>query len=312
MSTTQPVLSIVTPTYQRLTALRRSLPDRLMLVEQLGPRVELVVSDNASTDGTWDYLQEVCAGRPGVRIRREPLLLPSEPHFLNSGATAKGRYLLWLADDDAIYPEHFAALVDLLETAERPFYYLPFEGVTEPDQANPAVLRPDGPLAVRELPTNSLAAALILHATAFRSTSVWRLEVLRPYFERWPDWIDTCYCAWWSTLDVMADQETLCAFDKLFGYGNRWDDIEKRVPLLDVCALGRLKVWAGLHSLAMRRTLAPVLAPVVVAGLADCPGWRAKLAGAVKLGRVAPSLVLRGLAGEACRRARRRLGLGPG
>lgn len=302
------LLSIVTPTYQRLAALQHSLEARLELVARLWPTAELIVSDNASTDGAWDYIQSVCAGRAGVTIRRETQTVSPEQHYLNAARHARGRYLQWVADDDDIYCDHYAALIDLLATADRPFYYLPFEGIGETDAANPSVLQSDGLLAVQQLPWDSPETARILIATSFRATNLWRLEALHPYFERWLEWDSTCYSGWRAVLLTLAQEPALSALNKLFGCGNRWDEVEQRVPVFEVGVMGRLLVWAQLPSATMRRRLVPAMSALVSSGLWACPSWRERFSALLRMSRLSPGLVARAIPAAMARKTLRRLG----
>ena len=99
MQVNSPRVSIVMPTYNRSALLSRAIESVRM---QTFTDWELVVTDDASTDGTWRILQEFAA--KDVRIK--PMLsTKNDLHYiagiLNSClARAQGEYVARLDDDD--------------------------------------------------------------------------------------------------------------------------------------------------------------------------------------------------------------------
>jgi GT2 family glycosyltransferase len=102
--------------------------------------IELLVVDNASTDGTADALRETA---PGARV----LVQPANLGFAggnNAGlAAAQGRYLLLLNSDTEVRPGALAALVAFMDAHP------------EAGACGPMLLNPDGTLQPtgRDLPT---------------------------------------------------------------------------------------------------------------------------------------------------------------
>lgn len=100
-----PRLTIAIPTYQRLKWLRQSLA---RVLEQVATRpasdVEVVVSDNASTDGTWEFLQAEANRHPMLRIHRNAQNLGAEGNVYLLPGMARGRWLWTLGDDDFLLP----------------------------------------------------------------------------------------------------------------------------------------------------------------------------------------------------------------
>jgi glycosyltransferase involved in cell wall biosynthesis len=75
--------------------------------------VEVIVSDNASTDGTPAIAKGWCDERPGWRYVRHDTELAAAEHFGAVFALGAGEYFMWAADDDDRSPE----LVDVLVSA---------------------------------------------------------------------------------------------------------------------------------------------------------------------------------------------------
>jgi glycosyltransferase involved in cell wall biosynthesis len=94
---TPPLVSIGVPVYNGERFLRRTLDS---LVAQTYPHLEIIVCDNASTDGTADIGRECAARDSRVRYVRNETNLGAIPNFLKTLALASGTYFAWTAADD--------------------------------------------------------------------------------------------------------------------------------------------------------------------------------------------------------------------
>jgi glycosyltransferase involved in cell wall biosynthesis len=93
-----PLVSIGIPTYNRADGyLREALQSALA---QSYGNLEIIVSDNCSTDETPDYVQGIGSGR--IRYFRQTKPLSPNGNFNFCLNNAKGCYFLLLHDDDAI------------------------------------------------------------------------------------------------------------------------------------------------------------------------------------------------------------------
>lgn len=103
LSNGAPLLTIAIPTHNRARFLRELLHS---VEEQIKhePDVELIISDNASTDETSTVAQEF-AGR-GIRSKylRSSENLGADANFLNCFERASGKYVWIIGDDDLIVP----------------------------------------------------------------------------------------------------------------------------------------------------------------------------------------------------------------
>jgi len=115
-----PLLTIAIPTYNRAEHLANLLA---LLETQLTtlPQVELLVSDNASTDRTTDVIRDA-----QHRFASTGALLTTHRHATNIGADAnfvscyhraRGRFLWICGDDDLIVPGAVDQVVDHLQTS---------------------------------------------------------------------------------------------------------------------------------------------------------------------------------------------------
>lgn len=107
-----PLVSIGIPTHERADTVGRALRSAL---HQSHPRLEIIVSDNASRDDTAAVCAAVAAGDPRVRYHRHPHNIGPTANFNSLFAACRGDYVLMLADDDWLDPGYVAACVAELE-----------------------------------------------------------------------------------------------------------------------------------------------------------------------------------------------------
>ena len=114
---TRPLLTIAIPTYKRAECLRELLSS---LADQLKnePRVELIISDNASPDETPAVVQEFVADGLHVRYIRNRQNIGPDANFLQCFEQACGKYVWLFSDDDMIVPGGVAKVLAYCEAAE--------------------------------------------------------------------------------------------------------------------------------------------------------------------------------------------------
>jgi glycosyltransferase involved in cell wall biosynthesis len=77
--------------------------------------LELIVCDNASTDGTERLCREVAARDPRLRYYRNPSNLGAAPNYRRTFELARGELFKWAAHDDLIRPRFVEACVAALD-----------------------------------------------------------------------------------------------------------------------------------------------------------------------------------------------------
>jgi glycosyltransferase involved in cell wall biosynthesis len=107
---TTPLVSVVLPTYNRLSYLRLAL---LTVLAQTYDNLEIIVQDNASSENPSAL---VAAFRdPRMQLYRCPCNVSQTENFLAGIARATGRYIAILADDDLWRPNFISVLVAAME-----------------------------------------------------------------------------------------------------------------------------------------------------------------------------------------------------
>jgi GT2 family glycosyltransferase len=104
----RPDVTVVMLTFNRWDLTRQAL---FLLAETTEPRYEVVIVDNASTDGTLEELGRV----HGAKILRNSRNLGFGPANNQGAAMARGRYLLLLNSDAWVRPGWLAPLVEIAD-----------------------------------------------------------------------------------------------------------------------------------------------------------------------------------------------------
>jgi abequosyltransferase len=112
------ILTIAIPTYNREGYLRTALEGIFSQAGAFSAEVEVIVCDNASSDGTPAVLEEALARGWPLRVLRNPQNIGPDANFLRCWQEARGRYFLLLGDDDLMVPGSLAVLLPFLRTGD--------------------------------------------------------------------------------------------------------------------------------------------------------------------------------------------------
>jgi glycosyltransferase involved in cell wall biosynthesis len=110
-SAASPLVSIGLPTYNRAVLLARAIDS---LLAQTWSQLEIVISDNASTDSTQAVCEAYARRDPRIRYLRNDVNLGPQRNFLATLEQARGEYFMWLSDDDWLDRDYIAACADWL------------------------------------------------------------------------------------------------------------------------------------------------------------------------------------------------------
>lgn len=110
---TSPTVSVGLPVFNGRPYIRTALES---LLGQTYSDFELIVSDNASTDGTVEIVETVVRDDPRVRLIRNPRNMGVSRNFNRCFELARGRYFRWHGADDLVASTHLERCVEVLET----------------------------------------------------------------------------------------------------------------------------------------------------------------------------------------------------
>jgi glycosyltransferase involved in cell wall biosynthesis len=110
MSST-PLISIGLPTYNRAIDLKRAIES---VLAQGYPNLELVISNNASTDETHSICEDFCRRDNRIRYLQQARNIGPAANFIAVLEAARGEFFMWLGDDDWIDPGYVVECARLL------------------------------------------------------------------------------------------------------------------------------------------------------------------------------------------------------
>jgi len=111
-----PVLSITIPTYNRVNYLKVMLNSVISEIERdnLSSKVEIIVSDNCSDDGTKEYMLSML-DKPYISYSRNEKNIGAIKNIIKLATLVKGKYWMFYGDDDSIYE---GSLIKILSAFE--------------------------------------------------------------------------------------------------------------------------------------------------------------------------------------------------
>ena len=109
-----PALSICVPTFNRARYLDCLLADLVAHIGELGYSYELLIGDNASEDDTADVVRKY-EDQLALRYIRRPTNVGAVQNISQLFGAAKGRYVVYLADDDLLRLEVLGRHITYLE-----------------------------------------------------------------------------------------------------------------------------------------------------------------------------------------------------
>lgn len=110
-ATPQPLASLIVVAYHQKEYIRAAIESAFAQTYQ---PLEIILSDDGSTDGTFEIMQECAEAYEGphqVVLRPRSSNLGLAPHLNEVVALAKGAFISWLAGDDIAAPERMEAFV---------------------------------------------------------------------------------------------------------------------------------------------------------------------------------------------------------
>ena len=108
-----PLVSIGLPVYNGANYLRTAVET---ILAQTYENLELIISDNASTDDTARICQEAAARDSRVRILRNERNIGAAGNYNHVFRAARGKYFKWAAHDDVLAPTFVQRAVEVLES----------------------------------------------------------------------------------------------------------------------------------------------------------------------------------------------------
>ena len=106
------LLSICIPTYNRRSFLEEAVQSALKIYR---PQVEIIISDNCSSDDTEEYCSQLVNKYPFIKYNRNEKNLGPDGNFLWLLQNATGKYIQILSDDDSVDCKDIDKFLDFLD-----------------------------------------------------------------------------------------------------------------------------------------------------------------------------------------------------
>jgi glycosyltransferase involved in cell wall biosynthesis len=106
-----PKVTVGIPTFNSGGRIRKTL---LSVLEQDYSNLEMIISDNCSSDNTQEVCSEITRHHPQVKYFRQPVNIGLVPNFEFVLKQSAGDYFMWIADDDTLEPGIITKYVDFL------------------------------------------------------------------------------------------------------------------------------------------------------------------------------------------------------
>ena len=242
---TIPLLSICIPTYNREVFLKDCLES---LKSSWCSDIEIVVSDNASTDGTLAMLEGYARQLP-LRWQQQATNLGFDRNCAAVVSMARGRYCWLLGSDDCIAEGALAQIMVKLRQYDPDIFHF---GYVQADSALRPMSRsaPSGsstPIAMnaRELPKYLSVLPNVSLLFAFISSFIFRRQSWIDQQDRLPDWLDSHYVHTFMLHAMLAAGATVLSTDKCFviargGNPNEFNSTVGKFLCLDATTLQRI------------------------------------------------------------------------
>ena len=111
-SNNNPLLSIGMPVYNSIGTIEKSIES---LIKQTFTSFELIISDNCSSDGTYELLQKIASTDLRIKLIRQPHNIGASRNFEFLLFKSTGKYFMWAAADDFWLSDFAQENLDFLE-----------------------------------------------------------------------------------------------------------------------------------------------------------------------------------------------------
>jgi abequosyltransferase len=142
---TQKIISICIPTYNRGNCIGQNLDSIISQFSdpEVRENIEIIVSDNASTDNTQSVMEEYAKKFDNIFYYRNSENIGFDRNVLNVIDKATGIFCMPIGDDDAFFPGSISALLqEVKKSPQCPYFMLNYWGydheLNQPVMAAPA------------------------------------------------------------------------------------------------------------------------------------------------------------------------------
>jgi len=240
------LLSIVIPTFNRQFELIQLLDQLAVEIFETQNEIEVLVSNNDSTDQTSKCLEEYVSRQTDKMAIRcftqaSNIGAPKNLHFLIKHSRSK--YIWAIGDDDLLVPGKLYEVLELLRTNPVGMLLVRADGIGEWDRVERS-LNKGGGLCLRKVKLCDKYSADYLFAGGFMGSVIINAEKWMNVVPQ-VEWLhETCYANWAAVLKVAVDEGEYSVINEPCVRGNVNMQSECEIPAFHVLVMGRVKVWS--------------------------------------------------------------------
>lgn len=179
-----PLLSIGIPTYNRSSILKELLATLSPVIIELQGEVEILISDNASTDETANIVDSFISKNSYIRFHSSPENLGFDANVNNVMKLSSGNYVWLLGDDDYVREDAIKYILSVIKNHPDTAYILMnYSSRFSEDHSIPSNLKLDNEINIfnhNELFLNIKTCSSLLSANIYKR-SLWNFEKAASY-----------------------------------------------------------------------------------------------------------------------------------
>jgi len=262
--TEPPLVSVGLPVRDGEITLAQTLDG---LLAQTHSHLEIIVSDNCSSDRTAEIANDYAKRFPQIRTVRQETQLSTLENFRAVLNQTRGEYFMWASDDDQRNPEYIAKLLARLREDDKAILCFGDLAVFSGDVADCRIVRLVFENAGRGIVTRLARSAF---QSGYHIFGVWRAKPLKE--------IDFVDCWYWPDMQIVLAAACMGDFVRAEGATFYYFDAGKSLRQSEKRQTGRAGVsWffpaqvirSSFHTVRRASSLGPALAACAFLGLRE-------------------------------------------
>ena len=240
------LLSIVIPTFNRQYQLIQLLEQLSVELEGERDKVEIIVSDNNSSDQTWDSLQEYVASQTdkiAIRCFAQQANIGAALNINFLIKQSRATYTWTIADDDFLVPGRLHDILKLLNTNLVNLLLVRVSGIYEWDGIPKRTIERNNKL-LHKVKLCDKNSADYLFSGAFLGSIIMNTQAWVNALPEAEKLHETFYPQWVAVLRVASTVGEYFIVDQACVKGNFNMRGECLIPGFDILIAGRLKIWS--------------------------------------------------------------------
>lgn len=215
------ILSICIPTFNRVDFLKKQVD---FLVKEYTPDIEVIISDNCSSDGTREYLNSLRL--QGFTALINDNNVGAEGNMYRCAGVAKGEYIFFLGDDDPLENGFINYALNLINNYHAAYYHFNYTAYNDKEVliANKNAIDEILHVENRTLSNSEIIKLVSKYFGPFLfiSSNIYRSDIVKGAQNECMNWVETLR---WSILAMKSGNSYIDNTSRvLCGVNSSWTD----------------------------------------------------------------------------------------